>query len=119
VRFDADRGLKTATDANSTDVHLRLYAPPGTDHFTDPRFGDVVVATAHLDRGEGSATAPRLFGFSEEAEHRVTDAVARRVGWVVRRDRVSLGNAEPYRRDLAAPDHLWWSNGRATLISVP
>ncbi|MEA2232185.1 MAG: hypothetical protein QOD83_2001 [Solirubrobacteraceae bacterium] len=109
----------TPSLANSTDVHLRLYAPPGTDHFTDPRFGDVGVATAHLDRGEGSATAPRLFGFSEEAEHRVTDAVARRVGWVVRRDRVSLGNAEPYRRDLAAPDHLWWSNGCATLISVP
>jgi hypothetical protein len=119
VRFDGDRGLKTVTDANSTDVHLRLYAPPGTDHFTDPRFGDVVVATAHLDRGEGSATASRLFGFSEEAERRVADAVARRLGWLVQRDRVSLGNAEPYRRDLAAPDHLWWSNGRATLISVP
>jgi hypothetical protein len=119
VRFDGDRGLKTATDANSTDVHLRLYAPPGTDHFTDPRFGDVVVATAHLDRGEGSATASRLFGFSEEAERRVADAVARRLGWLVQRDRVLLGNAEPYRRDLAAPDHVWWSDGRATLISVP
>jgi hypothetical protein len=32
---------------------------------------------------------------------------------------VSLGNAEPYRRDLAAPDHLWWNDGHATLISVP
>jgi hypothetical protein len=119
VRFDGDRGLKTATDAGGTDVHLRLYAPPRTDHFTDPRFGDVVVATAHLDRGEGSATPPRLFGFSEEAERLVADAVAGRLGWHVQRDRVALGNAEPYRRDLAAPDHVWWSNGRATLISVP
>ena len=39
--------------------------------------------------------------------------------WYVRRDGVALGNAEPFRRDLAAPDHLWWSDGRATLISVP
>ena len=31
VRFDGDRGLKTACDANGTDVHLRLYAPPGAD----------------------------------------------------------------------------------------
>jgi hypothetical protein len=119
VRFDSDAGVKTATDADSTDVHVRLYAPPGTDHFTDPRFGSVVVATAHLDRGEGSATPPRLFGFSEEAELRVAETVAHRLGWRVQRDRVALGNAEPFRRDLAAPDHLWWNDGRATVISVP
>jgi hypothetical protein len=119
VRFDSDRGLKTARDANGTDVHLRLYAPPSLDHFTDPRFGDVVVATAHLDRGESPATPPRLFGFSEEAERRVADALAGRPGWRIQRDRLALGNAEPYRRDLAAPDHIWWSDGRATLISVP
>ena len=119
VRFDSDRGVKTACDSNGTDVHLRLYAPPGADHFTDPRFGSVVVATAHLDRGESCTTPPRLFGFSEEAERRVADALARRVGWRVQHDAVALGNPEPYRRDLAAPDHVWWSNGRATLIRVP
>ena len=119
TRFDDDSGLKTVTDANGTDVHLRLYAPPGADHFTDPRFGSVVVATAHLDHGEGAVPGPRVFGFSEEAERRVADVVATRLGWHVRRDGVALGNAEPYRRDLAAPDHLWWSDGLATLISVP
>ena len=119
TRFDDDSGLKTVTDANGTDVHVRLYAPPGADHFTDPRFGSVVVATVHLDHGEGSVPGPRVFGFSEEAERRVADVVATRLGWRVRRDGVALGNAEPYRRDLAAPDHLWWSDGRATLISVP
>jgi hypothetical protein len=119
LRFDSDQGLKTAQDANGTDVHLRLYAPPGTDHFTDPRLGDVVAATVHLDRGESPATGPRLFGFSEEAERRVADTLAHRRGWHAQHDRVALGNAEPYRRDLAAPDHVWWSNGRATLISVP
>jgi hypothetical protein len=119
VRFDSDRGLKTACDANGTDVHLRLYAPPQTNHFTDPRYGNVIVATVHLDRGESCAAPPQLFGFSEEAERRVGDAVASGLGWRVQPDRVALGNAEPYRRDLAAPDHLWWSDGRATLISVP
>jgi hypothetical protein len=119
VRFDSDSGVKTAHDANGTDVHVRLYAPPRTDHFTDPRFGDVVVATVHLDRGEYPATPPRLFGFSEVAERRVADTLAVRLGWRVQHDRLALGNAEPYRRDLAAPDHVWWSNGRATLINVP
>jgi hypothetical protein len=118
-RFDGDRGLKTGCNANGTDVHLRLYAPPKADHFTDPRFGSVVVATAHLDRGEACTTPPRQFGFSEEAERRVADLAATRLGWTVQRDRVPLGNAEPYRRDVAAPDHVWWSNGRATVIQVP
>jgi hypothetical protein len=49
----------------------------------------------------------------------VANAIAGRLPWRVQRDRVALGNAEPYRRDLSAPDHLWWNNGRATLISVP
>ncbi|MDX6714555.1 MAG: hypothetical protein QOH30_1113 [Baekduia sp.] len=118
-RLDGDRGLKTACDANGTDVHLRLYAPSKADHFTDPRFGSVVVATAHLDRGEACTTPPRLFGFSEEAERRVADVAAHQLHWRVRRDAVPLHNAQPYRRDLAAPEHLWWSDGRATLIAVP
>jgi hypothetical protein len=119
LRFDSDRGLKTACDANGTDVHLRVYAPPRTDHFSDPRLGNFVVATVHFDRGEGCAPPPQLFGFSEEAERQVADVAARRLGWRVQRDRVALYNAEPYRRDLAAPDHLWWSDGRATVITVP
>jgi hypothetical protein len=118
VRFDGDRGLKTARDANGTDVHVRLYAPSRTNRFADPRYGSVVVATAHLDRGEAGA-GPRQFGFSEEAERRVADALAGLPGWSVRHDGLPLHNAEPFRRDLAAPDHLWLGNGRATLISVP
>jgi hypothetical protein len=119
VHFDSDRGLKTACDVNGTDVHLRLYAPPRTDHFSDPRLGSFVVGTVHFDRGEGCGAPPRLFGFSEDAERRVADVVARRLAWRVQHDRVALGNAEPYRRDLALPNHVWWSDGRATLISVP
>jgi hypothetical protein len=60
-----------------------------------------------------------VYGFSEEAARRVADALAGRLGWRVQRDAIALGNAEPYRRDLAVPDHVWWSDGRATLIRVP
>jgi hypothetical protein len=119
VRYDTDRGLKTGHDANGTDVHVRLYAPPGLGHFTDPRYGNVVVATVHLDRGEAPAAPPRLYGFSEEAERRVADTLAGRLGWRVQPNHFALGNAEPFRHDLAAPDHVWWGNGRATAISVP
>ncbi|MDX6702855.1 MAG: hypothetical protein QOF26_3081 [Baekduia sp.] len=119
LRFDGDRGLKTGCDANGADLHVRLYAPPSTDHFTDPRLGSVVVASVHLDRGESCSTPPRVFGFSEVAERRVADLAATALHWRVRRDRLPLGNAEPYRRDLAAGDHVWWNDGRATLITVP
>ncbi|MEA2149917.1 MAG: hypothetical protein QOD69_1747 [Solirubrobacteraceae bacterium] len=118
-RFDGDRGLKTACGTDGTDVHLRLYAPSATDSFADPEYGSVVVATAHLDRADGCATAPTLFGFSEEAERRVATIVAARLGWRVQRNRLALGNAEPYRRDTSDSAHVWWSDGRATLVNVP
>jgi hypothetical protein len=117
-RFDGDRGLKTPCGADGTDVHLRLYAPSATDRFADPEYGSVVVGTAHLDRADGCRTPPTLFGFSEEAERRIA-AVAARLGWRVQRNRLALGNAEPYRRDITDSGHVWWSDGRATLITVP
>jgi hypothetical protein len=118
-RFDGDRGLKTPCAADGTDVHLRLYAPSATDSFSDPEYGSVVVGTAHLDRADGCATPPVLFGFSEDAERQIAGIVARRLGWRVQRNRLALGNAEPYRRDTADSGHVWWSDGRATLITVP
>jgi hypothetical protein len=118
-RFDGDRGLKTPCDGDGTDVHLRLYAPSATDRFSDPEYGSVVVATAHLDRADGCSTPPTLFGFSEEAERRIADIVASRLGWRVQRNHLALGNAETYRRDATDSGHVWWSDGRATLITVP
>jgi hypothetical protein len=119
VRFDGDRGLKTRCGADGTDVHVRLYAPTAQDRFIDPEYGSVVVATAHLDRADGCSTPPKLFGFSEVAERRTADLAAGRLGWRVQRNRLALGNAEPYRRDVADSAHVWWSDGRATLMQVP
>jgi hypothetical protein len=118
ARFDGDRGLKTGCDANGTDVHVRLYAPTETDRFLDPDYGSVVVGTVHLDRADGCRVPPQLFGFSELGERRVGELLRGR-GWKVEPDRLDFGNAEPYRRDISDPAHVWLSNGRATLVTVP
>jgi hypothetical protein len=118
IRFDGDRGLKSPCDADGTDTHVRLYAPTATDRFLDPHYGSVVLGTTHLDRADGCSVQPTMFGFSEEAERRVAALLARR-GWRVQVDRLALGNSEPYRRELVDPAHMWWSDGRATLITVP
>jgi hypothetical protein len=118
ARFDGDRGLKTACDGSGTDVHVRLYAPTATDRFLDPDYGSVVVGTTHLDRADGCRVPPQLFGFSEIAERRVAELM-RGLGWQVQPDRLDFGNAEPYRRDISDPAHVWMSNGRATLVTVP
>jgi hypothetical protein len=118
LRFDSDRGLKTRCDAAGTDVHVRLYAPAATDRFVDPEFGDVVVATTHLDHLDGCGTGPQLYGFSEAAAARITALLARQ-GWSADAQTIDLANAEPYRRDLRDPGHIWQSDGRATVIRVP
>jgi hypothetical protein len=118
LRFDSDRGLKTACDAAATDVHVRFYAPAEVDHFQDPELGSVVAATTHLDHADGCGTGTPRFGFSGVAERRVA-ALARRLGWRVQRDALVMGNAEPYRRDVGDPSHVWLGNGRATVIWVP
>ena len=43
----------------------------------------------------------------------------RQRGWRVQPDRLALGNDEPYRREISDPAHIWWSDGRATVITVP
>ena len=118
ARFDGDRGLKTACNRNGTDVHVRLYAPTATDRFQDPEYGSVVVGTTHLDRADGCKVPPQLFGFSEVAERRVGELM-RGLGWRVEPDRLDFGNAEPYRRHISDAAHVWLSNGRATLVTVP
>lgn len=110
--------MKTPCDQAGTDVHLRLYAPAPVDHFTDPELGSVVVATTHLDQHDNCGSGPPSFGFSEEGELRI-GLLARGLGWRVQPNALALGNAEPYRRDVRDPGHLWLSNGRATLIWVP
>jgi hypothetical protein len=118
LRFDSDRGLKTPCDPAATDVHLRFYAPAAVDHFQDPELGSVVAATAHLDHADGCGIGTPRFGFSEEAEERIARRAAS-LGWRVQRDALVLGNAEPYRRDVGDPAHIWLGNGRATVIWVP
>jgi hypothetical protein len=118
ARFDGDSGLKGPCDANGTDLHVRLYAPAAADRFVDPVFGSVVIGTTHLDRADGCSKPPTMFGFSEEAERQVA-AIFQKRGWRVQRNHLLLDNAEPYRRDVTDPAHVWWGDGRATVITVP
>jgi hypothetical protein len=118
LRIDGDRGLKTHCDKNHSDIHVRLYAPTAGDRFIDPEFGSVVVGTTHVDHADGCGSPPKAFGFSEDAEQRVTALLAHQ-GWRVHPNQLELNNAEPYRRDVEDPAHVWWSDGRATVIEVP
>jgi hypothetical protein len=118
LRLDGDRGLKTRCDPNKSDIHVRLYAPTVTGRFVDPQFGSVVVGTTHVDHADGCGSPPKSFGFSEDAEQRVAALLAHQ-GWRVQRNWLALHNSEPYRRDVEDPAHVWWSDGRATLVEVP
>jgi hypothetical protein len=118
LRLDGDRGLKTHCDPNASDIHVRLYAPTVGDRFVDPEFGSVVVGTVHVDHADGCGSRPQSYGFSEDAEQRVATLLSDQ-GWQVQRNALALDNGEPYRRDVEDPAHIWWSDGRATLIDVP
>jgi hypothetical protein len=118
LRFDGDSGLKSKCDDHGSDLHVRLYAPTATDRFIDPQYGSFVVGTVHIDHADGCSVPPTLFGYSEEAERRVAELLARH-GWRVQPNHLVLGNREPYRRDVADPVHLWQTDGRATLVTVP
>jgi hypothetical protein len=118
LRFDGDSGLKSKCDDHGSDLHIRLYAPTATDRFIDPQFGSVVVGTAHIDHADGCGVPPTLFGFSERAERQIAARLAKH-GWRVQPNHLMLGNGEPYRRDVTDPVHVWQSDGRATLVTVP
>ncbi|MEA2442851.1 MAG: hypothetical protein QOJ12_143 [Thermoleophilales bacterium] len=118
LRFDGDGGLKGRCDSNKSDIHVRLYAPTITGHFVDPQFGSVVIGTTHVDHADGCGSPPKSFGFSEDAEQRVADLLVRQ-GLHVQPNALTVNNAEPYRRDVEDPAHIWWSDGRATLVEVP
>lgn len=132
LRSDSDRGRKDPC-VNGTDNHYRVYGRNGlftSGRFSDPRFGDFVVASTHTDFGDGGgpcdAANPR-FGYSELVEDRLADAADAQLS--VNRDYKRLANSEgsvnpsggrPIPRvDGTPPDHYWQSDGRATLVLMP
>lgn len=78
-----------------------------------------MVATVHLDRADGCGVPPKAFGYSELAERRLARAIAGRLRWESHVSTLDLGNAEPLRRDLRDPTHVWLSDGLATIVRVP
>lgn len=119
VRFDGDKGKKTACDSFHEDNHFRVYGG-SHDRFYDPRWGYYVVATTHIDHGDGGgacADSDTYAGFSEQVEHDL--AVIANTGFTVFEDYTrpkKLQNAEELRLE---GDHWWQSDGRATIVLMP
>lgn len=113
--FDRDKGKKTVCTRGLND-HFRVYGPSGTDRFNDPRYGYFVVASAHIDHGDGdgACAGERWFGLSESVENRLADIAD--VSYSVYRDAKPLNNYERYRPE---GNHFWSNGGRATTIRMP
>lgn len=114
-RFDRDKGKKTEC-VNGYDDHFRVYGPSNTDRFNDPRYGYFVVATAHIDHGDGGGACAGTpwFGESEQVERRLAAIAASTY-------RVNL-NAKPlnnFERRRVEGDHHWSNGGRATTVRMP
>lgn len=121
-RFDGDKGKKTACDSAAQDNHFRVYGDY-TDRFSDPRYGDFVVATTHIDRGEGTEPSDpcygmKYFGFSEDVEDDMADLA--KSSYTVREDHKKLYNKESLYLDTSGVDkHYWFNNGYATIVKMP
>jgi hypothetical protein len=120
-RFDGDRGKKTQCDSAGQDSHFRAYGGI-TDRFSDPFYGEYVVATTHIDKGEEpDPTDPchgeKYFGFSEDVEDALADLA--KGSYTVREDHKKLYNKESLYLDTTGEDkHYWFNNGYATIVRM-
>lgn len=120
-RFDGDKGKKTNCDSSGQDNHFRVYGDY-TDRFSDPRYGDFVVATTHIDKGEGEESGDpcygeRYFGFSEDVEGTLADLA--KSSYTVHEDYKKLYNKESLYLDTSKDKHYWSNNGYATTVKMP
>jgi hypothetical protein len=116
VRMDGDKGKKNDCNSGHTNNHFRVYGGYN-DRLYDPRWGYYVVATTHVDHGDGGGACEAsddYFGFSENVEHDL--AVIANNAFTVTEDYKNLRNAESLRLE---DDHWWQSDGRATIVLMP
>ncbi len=117
TRHDGDKGKKTNCNSSHNDRHFRVYGGYN-DRLYDPRYGYFVVATMHIDHGDGNdANCPASdtwFGNSEDVEHEM--AVMAASAYTVHEDYKNLRNEEPIR---LTGDHWWQSDGRASIVLMP
>jgi hypothetical protein len=117
TRMDGDKGKKTDCNTSHNDRHFRVYGGY-YDRLYDPRYGYFVVATMHIDHGDGDdpncAASDTWFGFSEDIEHEM--AVIADSSYTVIEDYKNLRNAEPLG---LVDDHWWQSDGKATIVLMP
>jgi hypothetical protein len=120
TQWDTDMGTKLSVtfggpDGNDSDtLHLRIYAPPGTDYFDGNAgsWGHYVIASAHFDF---NPPWDSICGYSEDCEHKALQIAANQ-GYSVIYDYIYISNYESLRN---ASNHWWQSDGYVSLVYVP
>lgn len=119
TQWDTDKGTKVTVtfggpDGSDSDtLHLRIYAPPGTDYFDGSAggWGHYVIASTHFDF---NPPWDSVCGYSEDAEHRALQIAAGQ-GYSVIYDYAYIYNAETLRN---VNNHWWQSDGYVSLVYV-
>jgi hypothetical protein len=118
--WDEDKGIKTGRCPNpffsGTTYHMRLYADRPGDRLYNRSWGFYTLGTSHIDHNECWAR-DRWFGKSEDAEGKIASFAAAVWGsGRVHQDHWQFYNQEPLRQE---GNHIWKSNGLATIVKVP
>lgn len=127
--FLSNAGVKRFAEDCTTNMftaHMRLYAPKSTNgqSFVSATFGNVVIATVHLDFQDHTGCSARIHGFPDVAEQWFIEAMRTIDGWNVAPHAMALGNASDeyvVMRDLsgAMVPHVYGNDGMATQVVVP
>ena len=127
--FLGDAGIKRFAETCSTTeftAHMRIYAPAAgndTHDFSSAKYGQVVVATTHLDFQDHAGCSGRIHGYSDIAEQWFIEAMKTIPGWEIHPGSLDLGNGnEPFvvMRELAGVEvpHVYSSDRFATEVVI-
>lgn len=127
--FLGDAGVKRFGESCSTTeftAHMRLYAPsigPDGHAFDSATYGQVVVATTHLDFQDHAGCSGRVHGYPDIAEQWFIEAMKTIPGWEVHRDAIDLGNGTDrfvVMRELAGVEvpHVYGNDAMATQVVI-
>jgi hypothetical protein len=119
TQWDQDGGTKVwvtfaGPDGSDSDtLHLRYYAPPGTDYFDGTSgWGHYVIASTHFDFNPPWDT---VVGYSEDAADMAVKIAASK-GYTVYNDYFWINNYESLRNES---NHWWQCDGYVSLVYVP
>ena len=116
--------------SNEFTAHMRMYAPPAdgrpgadSDSFASAVYGNMVLATVHLDFQDKAGCSGRVHGYSDVAEEWFIEAMKTIPGWQVIPDSLDLGNANDtfvVMRDVSGAHvpHVYENDQLATEVVI-